>query len=328
MMNVTGIQRLRDQDYKDMEDQLSTIFYEIVFKEPVESIREMDPKTARVIQVENANPTDLERALRTGRIQYVGGVFSGEFNAQISVEIRRMGGRFDKRMKVYFIDQAFVPAWVKTTAQTFRSKSKTLHDNILKFLDQREFDLGEVVEKHRVDAMKTIERVQDGFRVAADAIGVSPKITPESKARLAKEYSENMSIYIEDFSRSAIKTLRAVVEDNAMKGYRFDRLIETIRLRYGVTRSKAAFLARQETALFMSKYREMRFAEGGVDSYVWDTAGDEKVRHSHAILDGKRFFYKSPPVVDQATGRRANPGQDFNCRCVDKPVINRMAAAA
>lgn len=327
-MRVSGIQHLKTRDYADMTEQVIMALWDIVFKPAVNAIREVDPSSAKVVQIQNAPQSALEKAIQSGRVQYLSGVFSGEFNAQIAVEIRRMGGRFDKRMRLYFIDVKAVPSWVKAAAESFRSKSKTLHESIIRVLDSTESMISEIVARQKIDATKTIERVQEGFRSTADAISVSPVITQESKARLAKEYSDNMKLYIEDFSTSAIATLREVVEENAMKGYRFDRLITTIRQRYGVTRSKAEFLARQETALFMSKYRELRFTEGGVERYTWHDAGDCKVRERHAELNGQIFFYKNPPIVDKSTGRRGNPGQDYNCRCVDAPVLERVRETA
>lgn len=324
-MRQSGIQHLVPSDYADLQDQVLTALWKIVFQPAVKAIRDVDPSTARVIQVQNAPQTALEKALQSGRVQYLSGVFSGDFSAQIAVDIRRIGGRFDKRMKVYFIDVKNVPSWVKASAETFRSKAKALHEELVRMLDDTQAVIEQVVAAQPIDWMQTIYRIEKGFNKAADMISVHPEITTESKERLAEEYSTNMKLYIQEFSESAIQSLREVVEENAMHGYRFDRLIDTIRHRYGVTRSKAEFLARQETALFMAKYREMRFREGGVERYTWHTAHDEKVRKRHAELDGHTFFYSNPPIVDAKTGRKGNPGQDYNCRCVDAPVLEKVS---
>lgn len=47
--------------------------------------------------------------------------------------------------------------------------------------------------------------------------------------------------------------------------------------------------------------------------YIWHTAGDDRVRESHAANAGKVFAWAHPP----GTG---NPGEDFNCRCWAEPV--------
>jgi uncharacterized protein with gpF-like domain len=50
------------------------------------------------------------------------------------------------------------------------------------------------------------------------------------------------------------------------------------------------------------------------------------VRKRHRELgamseSGTVFKYSEPPIVDVRTGRRANPGEDFQCRCTANPII-------
>ncbi|MFZ4125047.1 MAG: phage minor head protein [Rickettsiales bacterium] len=42
--------------------------------------------------------------------------------------------------------------------------------------------------------------------------------------------------------------------------------------------------------------------------YIWRTAGDGKVRASHAANEGKIFAWDTPPPT-------GHPGEDYNCRC-------------
>jgi SPP1 gp7 family putative phage head morphogenesis protein len=75
-------------------------------------------------------------------------------------------------------------------------------------------------------------------------------------------------------------------------------------------------------SLFVSKYREAVFEENGVKKYIWSTANDIRVRDRHRSLNNKVFSYDDPPVVDKKSGRRANPGEDYNCRCVAIPYLS------
>jgi SPP1 gp7 family putative phage head morphogenesis protein len=60
---------------------------------------------------------------------------------------------------------------------------------------------------------------------------------------------------------------------------------------YGVGQRKAKFLARQETALLMSKFHEQRYKEIGVTKYIWSTSNDgDRVRDDHKVLNNKVFF--------------------------------------
>ena len=62
--------------------------------------------------------------------------------------------------------------------------------------------------------------------------------------------------------------------------------------------------------------------DAGVEEYIWSTSGDSRVRESHKKLNGKRFRWDDPPVVDEKTGRRCHPGEDYECRCVALAVFD------
>ncbi len=57
----------------------------------------------------------------------------------------------------------------------------------------------------------------------------------------------------------------------------------------------------------------------GITQYTWSTSKDERVRPSHAELEGEQFSYDDPPEVD---GEPANPGEPILCRCVPLPVLD------
>ena len=111
-------------------------------------------------------------------------------------------------------------------------------------------------------------------------------------------------------------------------------IFKRIQARSSVSRNKAKFLARQETGMFMSKYRAERFVEAGVQKYKWSTSHDARVRPgkgltaaerahagNHRILDKQTFDYRTKaPAMYMSSGKACNPGEDFNCRCVDIPL--------
>ena len=53
--------------------------------------------------------------------------------------------------------------------------------------------------------------------------------------------------------------------------------------------------------------------------YIWHTRGDDKVRSSHAVNDGKRFSWKNPPPT-------GHPGEGYNCRCWAEPYYEIESA--
>lgn len=49
--------------------------------------------------------------------------------------------------------------------------------------------------------------------------------------------------------------------------------------------------------------------------YIWHTAGDDKVRPSHAANEGLVFAWNNPPPT-------GNPGDEYGCRCTAEPYYS------
>ena len=73
-----------------------------------------------------------------------------------------------------------------------------------------------------------------------------------------------------------------------------DDLSEVIQNEFGMTKRHADFLARQETKLIKSKIIKDRAINTGHTRYVWQTAGDQRVRDTHRVLNGKIFDFNYP----------------------------------
>ena len=73
-------------------------------------------------------------------------------------------------------------------------------------------------------------------------------------------------------------------------------------------------LTRDQTSKAIGQLTQARHRQLGITEYTWRTAQDERVRDTHAALDGIRQRYDSPPSV-------GNPGDDIMCRCVAIPYI-------
>lgn len=318
-------QRLHDADFADMETQLREIFFRILFEPLAREIAAVNPQR---MDLENAPADALRAALERGLVQYGSGTFSGQFSAPVSSALRSLGATFSKRDKTYRLEPAKVPAWISASSAVYQNRAIAAHAAAKRKLDEIQTNLSSLVKDNKVKATTTVSKISAGFKASAKALEVVPEITAGSKSRLADEYSDNMELWIKNFTEEMIGELREDVEANAMQGYRFDKLIDTIRNRSYVSANKARFLARQETALFMSQYRKERFSEAGVTRYRWSTSRDARVRDRHKDLDGTIQLYSQPPIVDPRTGRRANPGQDFNCRCVDLPILSVAGATS
>jgi SPP1 gp7 family putative phage head morphogenesis protein len=305
--------------YQDIERQVRKILVDTLFVPILATIKAEVPESSASFL--NADETPLRNALRNGSVQFDDGVFSGTFQATISKEIRAVGGVFDKRAGVYRLAVGKCPSWILAEASAFREKAKKVHASLVKKIGEIEKDLDKTIEDSSISYDKTVASLDDGFRGVAKSLEINPTMSEEARRKISETYSNNMKLFIKKFSKSQIVALRETVEKNAFEGYRFSALQTGLEHNYGVTKNKAKFLARNETSIFMSKFREERFSEAGIKKYQWSTSHDSRVRDDHKHLDGKTFFFSSPPIVDKATGARANPGEWYQCRCVAIPVI-------
>lgn len=95
-------------------------------------------------------------------------------------------------------------------------------------------------------------------------------------------------------------------------------LSSVIREMKGKRVDQAKFNARNQINNFNTFLTKKRAENLGITQGIWITAGDERVRPSHAAQDGKTFDLDKGRFVN---GRWLLPGQDYNCRCTMYLVI-------
>lgn len=160
---------------------------------------------------------------------------------------------------------------------------------------------------------------------AQAAVGVDlSKVEPNLAPVMEHFRRENLDL-ITSMAKSKVERVKAILDDapNARVETIRDRLMEE----HGVTKRQAALIARDQVLSLNAQVTQKRHEAAGVSRYIWRTSGDGAVRPAHAKLNGKVFSYDDPPVVDPKSGRRENPGEDYQCRCTAEPVIEGFDAA-
>ncbi len=122
--------------------------------------------------------------------------------------------------------------------------------------------------------------------------------------------------------KETLKRMYNVISGGQYAGKTAAEIGRQIQASYNVSKSHARFIARDQMAKLNAQITQRQQTDAGITEYVWRTVGDGRVRESHRHLNGKRFKYSDPPIVDPKTGRRANPGEDYQCRCVALPVFD------
>jgi SPP1 gp7 family putative phage head morphogenesis protein len=155
------------------------------------------------------------------------------------------------------------------------------------------------------------------------AIGFDPFRMGEAwlPARIEGFTAENVALirtvperYFADIETNLIRSLRG--------GMRWEEIAPMLEERFGVAESNAERIARDQVGKFYAELNQARQRDVGVDSYVWRTARDNRVRDSHYDLEGTSFTWESGG--DAIEG---NPGEPINCRCQAEPDLTPLLDA-
>ncbi len=273
----------------------------------------------------NANDP-LSDALRSGRVTFYRGQFSGRFNASVSKELKRLGAHWDKRTGTFRLSQSSLPYEIRNliaaSDRQFRAKIADIDKTLSQILPD------EIAEKLQATKIfdTSLWKVEKEFQANVKSITIAPNLTKKQREKIAAEWNDNMKLWIRDWTAEEIKKLRSEMQATIFTGNRYESAVKTIQKSYGQSQNKAKFLARQETGLLMAKFKETRYQDAGIMEYKWGcVAGSAKhpVRASHKALEGKIFRWDNPPVTTMPgePTRRNNPGEDYNCRCFARPIV-------
>jgi SPP1 gp7 family putative phage head morphogenesis protein len=309
--------KIRTADFDPIEDVIKAVLFELIYRPIIEGL---DTK------LKNAKDTLLS-ALRSGRVTYFKGRFSGRFGGQISKELLARGAKWDKRTFSYVLPYSELPMIIKDAiasgSMKFKEKLAAIDKKLEKLLPA-EIAAQASLSKH-FDS--TIWKVDRDVLKSMEHLLISPALSAEARKQLADEWQHNARLSIEGLATEQISKLRSDIQASITAGNRYQSLVKIIQASHGVSMNKAKFIARQETSLLMTKLKEMRYTSSGVDSYRWVCVAGSKahqVRPSHKVLDGKIFRWDDPPQTSSQNEpiRHNNPGQDFNCRCAATPIIH------
>lgn len=140
--------------------------------------------------------------------------------------------------------------------------------------------------------------------------------------QMEKWVQENVGL-IKTIPEETLDRMQTIVYDGFTQGRSTARMVKEIQQTYGVGRRRAELIARDQTAKLSGQIQQAQQMDAGITEYIWYSCMDGRVRNRHRELHGKRFRWDDPPVVDEKSGRRCHPGQDYQCRCIARPVFNR-----
>lgn len=158
------------------------------------------------------------------------------------------------------------------------------------------------------------------LRNALDTAGftVEFKMTAPMNNALQATITENVGL-IRSIPEKYFTEVEGMVMRSVARGRDLGTLTDDLQKRYGITRRRAALIARDQNNKATSVMQAARQKSLGITQGIWrhSHAGKEP-RPSHVKADGKMFDIDKGMYLD---GKLVMPGEEINCRCTWSPVI-------
>lgn len=193
--------------------------------------------------------------------------------------------------------------------------------------------LGLLFSRRMVGQVKAINA--RSWREAARKAGRGQEIYASLRAELAGKIGERVNELVEE-NAQLISTIPQDIRESVAReiarleqeGLRPNSIAEYIRLRIPkLAQSRAALIARTETAKAVTALTQARSEDLGIEWYQWLTAKDQRVRPAHKVFEKVLVRWEDPPAPEafvriNSTLGRYNAGEAPNCRCVAIPVVD------
>lgn len=191
--------------------------------------------------------------------------------------------------------------------------------------------LSEFGLRHRLETIASMTRklsIKEWKHAVKSALGIDIL----DDYYLGATYNEYLRAWVErnvglvsTIPQDTLGEMRKIVYDGFMKGKTTTDMVKELQKAYRITRRHAELIARDQTAKLNGQIQRAQQTDAGITEYVWCTVGDERVRRSHRELHGRRCKWDEPP--ENSDGRACHPGEDFQCRCIARPVFDSRTLA-
>ncbi|AOA59924.1 phage head morphogenesis protein [Acinetobacter larvae] len=130
--------------------------------------------------------------------------------------------------------------------------------------------------------------------------------------------AENIGL-IKSIGTQYLANVQTHVWQCVTSGYDLGTLSKNLQKDFGVSERRAAFIARDQGAKAHAVIEQARRKELGITEAIWlHSHAGKKPRPSHLAAHGKAFDISKGMYLD---GKWVLPGQEINCRCGSKAII-------
>ena len=198
-----------------------------------------------------------------------------------------------------------------------------LRDAIRKLVRQWEYNFDEGAEAlAKYFATDVSERSDAALLAALRKAGFAVKfqMTREMRDILAATVNQNVAL-IRSIPAQYLTQVEGMVMRSVQTGRDLGQLASDLEEQLGVTRRRAALIARDQNNKASAAFTRARQIELGIEKAVWmHSHAGKKPRPTHVKMNGQEFDVKKG-MWDKDEGEWILPGQLINCRCVSRPII-------
>lgn len=144
---------------------------------------------------------------------------------------------------------------------------------------------------------------------------------------MKQSWAEDNYTLITSNAKNYISKINTLTEQAIINGLSPMKLKEEIKkATEGLSDKHCKLLARDQMGKLNGQITEAQMTEVGLNMYVWSTSYDDRVRDSHAIMEGLLCRWDDASVCSYDNGKTwvsrpggaidLHPGQDIQCRCV------------
>ena len=175
---------------------------------------------------------------------------------------------------------------------------------------------------------KAVEKSLNGIKKSIPTLR-NTKVQGEMKmwvsqnVRLIKTIPEKMLMRVEEIVYTSVRT--GLSHKDLSK-----QLVES----FGTSKKRAVIIARDQINKLNGNLTRVRNLELGIIEYKWSTSIDDRVRHSHTVLEGKICSWTDVNIYKDSVDAKkwlqrssinatlTDPSVDILCRCASIPIIN------
>ncbi|WP_313579941.1 phage head morphogenesis protein, partial [Lacrimispora sp.] len=140
------------------------------------------------------------------------------------------------------------------------------------------------------------------------------------KTAIGNWSSENVDL-IKTIPKDTLGRMKEIVLEGYKNGRTTTSMMKQMQREYGISKSRSRLIARDQMAKLNGQIAKAQQQDAGIEEYIWWCVYDDRSRQTHKDLHKEPCRWDDPPEV--APGRYCHPGEDYQCRCIARPVFNR-----